>query len=299
MGLVDVLKSIDFEHESFPTYHDFLILPLFAIFFPSVRFCLDRLVFQGVARRLIISKGYDIDPDEKNKKIKKFKESAWKFVYYLSAEILALVVTYNEAWFTKTSNFYIGPGNQRWPNQKMKFKLKAVYMYAGGFYTYSIFALIFWETRRSDFGVSMGHHIVTLILILTSYILRFARVGSIILALHDASDVFLEVGKMSKYSGVEVLATFSFLLFVLSWLVLRLIYFPFWILWSTSFEILEALENFKGNEEGLYYYYLFNTLLFCLYVLHIYWWVLIYRTLLKQIQDSGKVSEDIRSGKSL
>lgn len=78
-------------------------------------------MLQGVARRLIISKGYDIDPDEKNKKIKKFKESAWKFVYYLSAEILALVVTYNEAWFTKTSNFYIGPGNQRWPNQKMKY----------------------------------------------------------------------------------------------------------------------------------------------------------------------------------
>ncbi|CAI9277275.1 unnamed protein product [Lactuca saligna] len=137
------------------------------------------------------------------------------------------------------------------------------------------------------------------ILIITSYILRFARVGSIILALHDASDVFLEVGKMSKYSGVEVLAMFSFLLFVLSWVVLRLIYFPCWILWSTSFEILEALENFKGNEEGLYYYYLFNTLLFCLFVLHIYWWVLIYRSLLKQIQDRGRVTEDIRSGKLL
>lgn len=62
---------------------------------------------------------------------------------------------------------------------------------------------------------------------------RFARAGSVILALHDASDVFLEVGKMSKYSGAEALASFSFVLFVLSWVILRLIYYPFWILWST------------------------------------------------------------------
>ena len=46
-------------------------------------------------------------------------------------------------------------------------------MYAGGFYAYSIFALVFWETRRSDFGVSMGHHIVSVSLIALSYILRY------------------------------------------------------------------------------------------------------------------------------
>lgn len=54
-----------------------------------------------------------------------------------------------------------------------RLKLKGLYMYAGGFYTYSIFALVFWETRRSDFGVSMGHHVATAILIILSYIFRF------------------------------------------------------------------------------------------------------------------------------
>nr|DAD35162.1 TPA_asm: hypothetical protein HUJ06_005802 [Nelumbo nucifera] len=106
-------------------------------------------------------------------------------------------------------------------------------MYAAGFYTYSIFALIFWETRRSDFGVSMAHHVTSVILIVLSYILSFARVGSVVLALHDASDVFLEVGKMSKYSGWERIASISFIIFVLQWIILRLIYYPFWILRST------------------------------------------------------------------
>ena len=50
-------------------------------------------------------------------------------------------------------------------------------MYAAGFYTYSIFALIFWETRRSDFGVSMSHHVATVILIVLSYILRYYGPG--------------------------------------------------------------------------------------------------------------------------
>ncbi|KAI3734052.1 hypothetical protein L6452_13513 [Arctium lappa] len=298
MGIAEVLNSINVEHESFPTYGDFAILPLFAIFFPTVRFFLDRFLFERVGRWLIFGKGQqklDVETDDRNKKIRKFKESAWKCVYYLSAETLALAVTYNEPWFTDTNSFWLGPGDQRWPDQKMKLKLKGLYMYTGGFYTYSIFALIFWETRRSDFGVSMGHHVATVILIAMSYICRFARAGSVVLALHDASDVFLEVGKMSKYSGAEALASFSFILFVLSWVVLRLIYYPFWILWSTSYQVVQTLDKEKHVKEGPLYYYVFNTLLFCLLVLHIYWWVLMYRMLVKQIQDRGKLSDDVRS----
>ncbi|KAE9597941.1 hypothetical protein Lal_00029583 [Lupinus albus] len=302
MGWIEELvlfsSSIDLHNESYPHYHDFILLPFFALFFPSVRFLLDTFIFEKVAKRLIFGKGnemLDFQTDERRKKIKKFKESAWKCLYFLSAEILALSVTYDEPWFTNTSHFWVGPGTQLWPDQKIKLKLKLVYMYAAGFYTYSIFALIFWETRRSDFGVSMGHHVATVILIVLSYIFRFARVGSVVLAIHDASDVFLEIGKMSKYSGAETMASFAFILFVLSWIILRLIYYPFWILWSTSYEVLLTLDKEKHPRDGPIYYYVFNSLLYCLLVLHIYWWVLIFRMLVKQIQARGKLSEDVRS----
>lgn len=155
---------------------------------------------------MIFKKGdAKLDPTtyEGKKKIRKFKESAWKGVYFLSGELLALSVTYNEPWFTNTRNFWVGPGDQVWPDQKIKyvrhlllfegipsslvtfyyliynkyvvprFKLKAVYMYVAGFYTYSIFALLFWETRRSDFGISMTHHVATVCLIAMSYIFRY------------------------------------------------------------------------------------------------------------------------------
>lgn len=78
---------------------------------------------QKVGRRLILGKGQqrtELNTDDKKKKIRKFKESAWKCIYYLSAEFLALCVTYDEPWFTNTKFFWIGTGEQVWPEQKTK-----------------------------------------------------------------------------------------------------------------------------------------------------------------------------------
>ncbi|KAH0460857.1 hypothetical protein IEQ34_008432 [Dendrobium chrysotoxum] len=298
MALEAFVSSIDWELESYPAYEDFLVLPFLVLFFPCVRFFLDRFVFEKVASRFVLGSKFekvDSETEEGRKKIRKFKESAWKCLYFLSGELLSLYVTYNEPWLKDTRYFWEGPGDQIWPDQKIKLKLKASYMFAAGFYTYSIFALMFWETKRSDFGVSMSHHVATVVLIILSYIFRFARVGSVVLAIHDASDIFLEIGKMSKYSGYEQIAGFSFLLFVASWIILRLIYYPFWILRSTSYEVVLSLNKEKHKFEGPIYYYVFNTLLFSLLVLHIFWWVLIYRMLVKQIHLRGHITDDVRS----
>ena len=69
-------------------------------------------------------------------------------------------------------------------------------------------------------------------------------------------------------------------------------------LFSCSYEVLLTLDKEKHSVVGPVCYYLFNTLLFCLLVLHIYWGVLMYRMLVKQIQARGKLSEDVRSGKN-
>ena len=64
---------------------------------------------------------------------------------------------------------------------------------------------------------------------------RFFRIGTIILALHDTSDVFLEAAKLFKYSEKEPAASVVVGLFAVSWLLLRLIYFPFWIIKTSRF----------------------------------------------------------------
>lgn len=298
MAMTSELQWLDWGYEEYPSKEDLVIAPLFAILFPILRLLLDRLLLESLGRWLVLGSMNGLHEDEladRRKRHTKFKESAWKCLYYFSAESLALAVTYNEPWFTNTQNFWVGPGDQIWPDQKVKTKLKLLYMYAAGFYTYSIFALIFWETRRSDFGVTMSHHVATVILILASYLLRFSRVGSIVLAIHDASDVLLEISKMFKYSGSTMIPSILFILFAISWIVFRLIYFPFWIIWSTSYEVLLTLDMDKHKIEGPIDYYIFNSLLICLLVLHIYWWVLIYRMIVRQIKAKGKISEDLRS----
>ncbi|KAJ7299126.1 hypothetical protein O6H91_Y300800 [Diphasiastrum complanatum] len=296
----------DWEAESYPTLEDLAIMaPVFAALFPTIRFLLDRFCFEIVGRRLFQKKHeastkklIDDDKIELEKKLVKFKESGWKCVYYLSAEVFALLITYEEPWFWDTKYFWKGPGEQVWPDQKVKFKLKVLYAFATGFYMYSIVALIFWETRRKDFGVSMSHHVATLFLIVCSYKIRFARIGSVVLALHDASDVFLEIAKMNKYAGTPIVPDIFFVLFAVSWVLLRLIYYPFWIIWSTSYEVLQVLSKEVHRGHGPIFYYIFNMLLISLLVLHVYWWILIYRMLVKQIRARGKVGDDVRSGKS-
>ncbi|MQL73162.1 hypothetical protein Taro_005501, partial [Colocasia esculenta] len=79
-------------------------------------------MLNGIGRWLVLGKGpkkLNIEAAGMERKLNKFKESAWKFVYFLSSELLVLSVTYDEPWFTNTKNFWVGPGDQVWPDQKM------------------------------------------------------------------------------------------------------------------------------------------------------------------------------------
>nr|GMC83343.1 LAG1 longevity assurance homolog 2-like [Ipomoea batatas] len=169
--------------------------------------------------------------EAKKGKIGKFTESMWKLAYYATVEYCALKATYHQPWFYDTKQYFRG-----WPNQELQPSIILIYMCQCGFYVYSIVALLVWETRRKDFAVMMSHHIVTVILISYSYITRFFRIGSVILALHDASDILLEAAKLSKYSKKEFGASLCFGLFAISWLVLRLVFFPFWVIKSSSMQ---------------------------------------------------------------
>ncbi|XP_038996344.1 LAG1 longevity assurance homolog 2-like [Hibiscus syriacus] len=174
-----------------------------------------------------------------------------------------------------------------------RLSLSLFYMCQCGFYIYIIVALLTWETRRKDFAVMMSHHVITTILISYSYVTSFFRIGSIVLSLHDASDVFLEAAKILKYTGKELGASVCFGLFSNSWLVLRLIIFPFWVIKSSSYDVMEFLRPSASYPKFLYYF--LNTMLLMLLVFHVYWWVLICTMIMRQWQNRGKVGEDIRS----
>ncbi|CAA2991576.1 LAG1 longevity assurance homolog 2-like [Olea europaea subsp. europaea] len=212
----------------------------------------------------------------------------WKLTYYATVEYCVLSVNYHEPWFRDIKEYFTG-----WPNHELKPPLTLIYMCQCGFYIYSSAALLTWETRRKDFSVMMSHHVVTVILIAYSYMARFFRAGAVILALHDASDVFLEAAKVFKYSENELGASVCFGLFAISWFTLRLVFFPFWVIRSSSYYLCEVLNLSEPYHMAIYY--VFNTMLLMLLVFHVYWWILICSMIRRQLKNRGKVGEDIRS----
>jgi acyl-CoA-dependent ceramide synthase len=63
------------------------------------------------------------------------------------------------------------------------------------------------EARRKDHAQMMAHHIITVILMVTSYFTNFTRVGCVIMVLMDWCDIFLPVRpNPSWYSGRDLYA---------------------------------------------------------------------------------------------
>lgn len=271
-----------------PDAWHFIFAIYFAFVFVAARFLFDKFVFRRLAIWLLSKGSAPLKFNEATQgKIIKCSESLWKLTYYATVEACILHITYPEPWFRDTKEYFRG-----WPNQELRLPLELFYMCQCGFYLYSIGALLTWETRRKDFAVMMSHHVITVILIGYSYITSFFRVGSIILALHDASDVFMEAAKVFKYSERELGASIFFGFFAVSWLVLRLIFFPFWVISATSYDLCDYLELSKPYPKAQYY--VFNTMLLMLLVFHVYWWILICSMIIRQLKNKGKVGEDIR-----
>ena len=56
--------------------------------------------------------------------------------------------------------------------------------------------------------------------------------GSVVMLLHDPSDIFLEASKLCDYAGSDGAATAFFAGLLLSWFALRLVLLPFWVIRS-------------------------------------------------------------------
>ena len=67
------------------------------------------------------------------------------------------------------------------------------------YYFYYIIIFRWTEVTRSDALEMIVHHLVTIALILLSYLTRFSRIGASILLVHDFADIFLEMGKCFNY----------------------------------------------------------------------------------------------------
>lgn len=257
-----------------------------AAMFPILRAGLDATIFSYIGHAVTIgakaTKGKL--PDKDRKKVEKFKESAWKFLIYFFFTFGLLFALRNERWLYDAADMWQGLPHK----QSFKRQVKLMYLFELAFYNYCVPALLVWETKRKDFTMMMTHHIVTIILIGLSYTFSYARVGTAIMILHDACDIFLEAAKMCKYCKNELGANLFFVTFTLSWLLLRLMYYPLFCIRSAIWVSIEVM----GRPPE--YHNIFIFCLCALQIMHVFWFYMIVQMIFKAL-GAGGVQDDYRS----
>lgn len=236
----------------------------------------------------------------------KFGESLWFFIYYSCTFLSGIVYLWDSPWLWETQHYWIDAGKVIPP---FPASLKLIYSTQLSFYISASIVVLFLSHARAnhkDKLIMLLHHIVTIILIGVSYWFGQHRIGSMVMILHDVSDIFLEGAKISRYLGFMNLTNGIFVVFAMVFFVSRLILLPLRVLApiATQFNrnfhysvtqceidtgicISTPLFTFPVTVFWL-------ILLGTLQCLHIYWFALIMRMVLRAIVVKT-VEKDIRS----
>uniref|UniRef100_A0A8C2I523 Ceramide synthase 6 n=1 Tax=Cyprinus carpio TaxID=7962 RepID=A0A8C2I523_CYPCA len=199
---------------------------------------------------------------EKPSTLARFCESMWRFTFYL------YIFTYGVRFLKKIFFFFF-----------FFFLMKFYYF----FFIFFFFFLLFKKHIKIDFLLMFLHHVATISLITFSYVNNMARVGTLVMCLHDAADILLEAAKMANYGKCQRLCNVLFVMFALVFISSRLGVYPVWILNTTVFESWEIVGPYPS-------WWVFNVLLVLLQALHTFWSYLIVRIACRAI-SRGKVGK--------
>ncbi|XP_072297336.1 ceramide synthase 2-like [Eucyclogobius newberryi] len=218
---------------------------------------------------------------DRPRQTKKFGEAAWRFFFYSAAFIAGLSCLIGRPWFWDMRECW-----RQYPVQPMESTHYWYYMLELGFYE-SLLLRISVDVKRKDFREQVIHHLATIFLLSFSYCANYIRIGTLVMLLHDSSDILLESAKMFNYgTGWRKTCDSLFIVFAAVFLITRLVIFPSKIIHTTLVLSMEVFKPFFG-------YYFFNVLLMVLQALHLFWAGLILRMIYKFFK--GKMEKDERS----
>jgi hypothetical protein len=218
----------------------------------------------------------------------KFVEAIWRFVFYSIFCILGIRALYfptTVSWVIDTEENW-----KDWPRQPMNSAVNLLYQIQLGSYLHQ---LMWTEISRSDAAEMILHHVITITVVLFSFITGFTRVGSAIFLCHDLADIWLELGKCFVYISrakdnqwAKVYCDVFFVIFAVTFGITRLYIYPRYLLYSLLFEAPRMLGMWPG-------YYAYAGLLLGLQGLHIFWFFLILRMVVR-LMTTG-IDKDERS----
>ncbi|KAG8749114.1 sphingosine N-acyltransferase lag1 [Ceratobasidium sp. 428] len=234
----------------------------------------------------------DRDAKLLERNVLRFAEQGWSLAYYTVFWALGVSIYINLPCFPlQTKHFWIN-----YPVRFLPGPIKFYYLCQLSCWVHQLIVLNI-EARRKDHYQMLAHHIITVSLIVGSYITHFTRVGIAILVIMDFCDIVLPLAKMLLYLRLpSILPDTVFGFFVISWLVTRQAAFMV-VVWSVITETRVYIKNDFRPMHGLFWstptYWGFVTFLVGLSLLLWGWFWMICRVAYNVIM--GKPAEDTRS----
>eukprot|EP01118_Nematostelium_gracile_P019061 TRINITY_DN8697_c0_g1_i1.p1 TRINITY_DN8697_c0_g1~~TRINITY_DN8697_c0_g1_i1.p1 ORF type:complete len:290 (+),score=52.38 TRINITY_DN8697_c0_g1_i1:42-872(+) len=157
------------------------------------------------------------------------------------------------------------------------------YCWQIAFYAYQLCNL-FIEERKKDFIVMGLHHVITIILVSMAVLGKVHYIGAVLMLSFDKSDVLLESAKIFNRLEFDKTSVFFFILFVISWIVYRVIEYPLYI-------ISAAIRSESIAKRLVPVAYTSSILLIAIYFMQVYWSYFIIKKVIgfikKGIKDDG------------
>ncbi|KAL3229202.1 Ceramide synthase LAG1 [Nakaseomyces bracarensis] len=225
-------------------------------------------------------------------KVKRMLEQMYAAFYCGCSGPFGLYIMYHsDLWLFKTKEMY-----NTYPDFTNPFLYKVFYLGQAAFWSQQACVLVLQlEKPRKDYKELVFHHIVTLLLIWSSYVFHFTKMGLSIYITMDVSDFFLSLSKILNYLD-SVFTPVVFILFVSSWIYLRHVV-NLRILWSVLTEFKTEgpyLLNFATSQYKCWISQpIVFGLIFALQLVNLYWLFLIFKILYRLVCQG--VQKDERS----
>ncbi|AQZ12381.1 LAG1 (YHL003C) and LAC1 (YKL008C) [Zygosaccharomyces parabailii] len=261
---------------------DLCFIFFYMIFFTFLREFLMEVVIRPLTLSLNVTSPH---------RIKRMMEQVYTIFYYgLSGPVGLYIMYHSDLWFFETAPMYT-----TYPDFTNNYEYKLFYLGQAAFWAQQACVLVLQlEKPRKDYKELVFHHIVTLLLIWSSYVFHFTKMGLPIYVTMDISDFWLALSKSLNYLD-HLLTPLIFIIFVFHWVYLRH-WINLKILWSVLTEFRTEgnyVLNFAAQQYKCWISLpIVFVLIAALQLVNIYWLAcivrILYRLLWKGIQKDER-----------
>jgi len=257
------------SNDAYPQYAD-LWDATWAFLGMLVAQLLFRPFFKAIARANIPKKSRWSDAVW-GAKVERCCDSVFKCSYYAAMTTWSFALLRGAPW----TPWVLGGGGSTkfcwtdgYPFQAVPPEMRRFYLTAIGFHLSEV-AMLLLEVRHPDFWEMLLHHTVSCTLVCFSYVLNYVRMGTLVLHLHGATDVFIYLSKAVVDTPYLRMTAFSYFSLIAAYAWFRIYAFPVYIMRSAW---VESMEQAGAHLYGWGY---LNFALCVLLLLHMYWFGLI------------------------